>query len=1507
MAKIFISHSSTNNASALAVAEWLREYGWADCFLDITPADGLAPGERWQEALKRAADSCEAVLFLISPAWRDSRWCLAEFLLAKQLGKLIFGALIEPTPLDTLPNEMTTEWQLCDLVSGSERRVFHVGVDPIVSDTDVSFAEAGLRRLRIGLQKSGLNPATFVWPPAHDPERCPYRGLKALEAEDAAVFFGRDPAIVRALDFLRGVRDRKTEQMVVILGASGAGKSSFLRAGLWPRLARDDRNFLPLPVLRPAGAVLSGAHGLAASLESAFRARRQLRSRAECRAALDRSQGLEEVVSELVALEAARLEPDALPPTVLLLIDQGEELFTNEGRTESETFFTMLSRALATIAERPRVALVAIVAMRSDSYERLQSQPQLERVRRAPFDLGPFPRTEYKSVIEGPALRATESGRPLEIDPALTEQLLNDAEGADALPLLAFTLESLVLEHGGGGKLRVADYLALGGVSGVIQRAIETAFVEPGRDPAISVDPAERNARLRHAFIPWLARIDPDTEQRKRRVARWDEIPVEGQPLIQRMVSARLLVRDWRNVENGTEKADVVEVAHEALLRQWPALTTWLDADADALKAAESLQHAATEWLRQDRASAWLVHTGERLDLAEALGRRTDFHRLLTPHTLEYLSACRRNQERAAAEREAQFEKIAAEQARTARAQRFGRWLLACVALLLVGISTWVIAQAREVSRQTSRVLVTAAETALRESSYDRGLRLAVLAAAGDWLSPAVPEAGAQLIRNATNTRTIVARMTHDGPVTATTFSSDGRYLLTASADGTARMWDASTAKELTRMTHDAAVFSARLSPDGQRIVTASADETARVWNATTGQELARLEHDDWVSLATFSPDGSRILTASGDTTARIFDVKTGKELARLFHDNSLSSASFSPDGQRVLTSSIDKTALIWDSATGEEGAKLRHDGPVLWGAFSPDGRQVITASVDKTARVWEVATGQEVVRVRHDAAVFFAAFSPDGSRIVTASADRTARVWDAKSGKEQVRLVHDGTVSAAGFSPDGRRVVTASSDDTERVWSKGERFSPTSKSSDRTARVWDATTGREFARFAHDDAVSSAGFSPDGRQVVTASADTTARIWEIETTARELVRMAHDDRVHSAHFSADGQRIVTASADGSVRVWGSASGQQLGRLPHDADVLSASFGPDERSIVTAVAKAARVWNATTGKEIVRIAVSNGDSLESTRMSPDGRTVATASWRGIAGVWDATTGRELAHLSHDAVVSFVDFSLDGRLMVTASRDRTARIWDPTTGKERVRLPHDFMVFSASFSADGRRLVTSSRETVTRLSRDTLQAETRIWDTDTGKELLRVKHDHLISVATLSRDGRQLLTASDDKTVRLWDAETGKELSRLLHEDAVVSASYSPDGRRIVSASADGTARVWDVATGTEVARLVHDGAVSSAEFIPDGRRVLTASDDGTARVWDVTLTSLRDARLIEFVCAHSLARAGTKLTSLDVKAAPILFRREGEDICHPPSSFTRAWTRLAGLVRRTAQ
>jgi hypothetical protein len=236
VSRIFLSHSSVNNAEAVGLRDWLVEQGWDDVFLDLDPERGIVAGERWERALHEAASRCEAVLFLVSRVWLDSRWCQRELALADKLNKRLFAVLLESFDPTEVPADLSKTWQIVDLAAGRDHLLFRVTLPRTQEECHVHFSEEGLARLRAGLVKAGLDPRFFGWPPLTDPDRAPYRGLRPLEAEDAGIFFGRDAPIIEALDQLRGMRQAAPPRLMVILGASGAGKSSFLRAGLLPWL-----------------------------------------------------------------------------------------------------------------------------------------------------------------------------------------------------------------------------------------------------------------------------------------------------------------------------------------------------------------------------------------------------------------------------------------------------------------------------------------------------------------------------------------------------------------------------------------------------------------------------------------------------------------------------------------------------------------------------------------------------------------------------------------------------------------------------------------------------------------------------------------------------------------------------------------------------------------------------------------------------------------------------------------------------------------------------------------------------------------------------------------------------------------------------------------------------------------------------------------------------------------------------------------------------------------------
>lgn len=282
----------------------------------------------------------------------------------------------------------------------------------------------------------------------------------------------------------------------------------------------------------------------------------------------------------------------------------------------------------------------------------------------------------------------------------------------------------------------------------------------------------------------------------------------------------------------------------------------------------------------------------------------------------------------------------------------------------------------------------------------------------------------------------------------------------------------------------------------------------------------------------------------------------------------------------------------------------------------------------------------RKVVRLNLAGAVNAASFSPDGGRIVTAAGD-AARLWDAATGHELARFPHEAWVFAASFSPDGARIVTASGD--------------------HTARLWDAASGRELARLSHEGMVNAAAFSPDGARIVTASDGKTARLWDA-ASGRELARFSHEDKVYRASFSPDGARIVTASG-GTARLWDAASGRELTRFSHEDAVMAASFSPDGTGIVTASGNTARLWDAASGRELARFR--HEDRVAAAAFSPDGAWIVTASWDSTARLWDAASGRELARLKHEGPVTAASIGPDagaGYLRIVTASIESAYVW-----------------------------------------------------------------------------------------------------------------------------------------------------------------------------------------------------------------------------------------------------
>ena len=407
----------------------------------------------------------------------------------------------------------------------------------------------------------------------------------------------------------------------------------------------------------------------------------------------------------------------------------------------------------------------------------------------------------------------------------------------------------------------------------------------------------------------------------------------------------------------------------------------------------------------------------------------------------------------------------------------------------------------------------------------------------------------------------------------------------------------------------------------------------------------------------------------------------------------------------------------------------------------------------------------------------------------------------------------HNDAIVRAVYSPDGRSIVTASNDT--------------------TARVWNAASGQLLANLqGHNNAVLSAVFSPDGQRIVTASRDHTALVWNAASSRLLANLVGHSARVTQAEFSPDGQRIVTASWDRTARVWNAASGQLLATLQdHTGRINSAVFSRDGQRILTVSGDqiAPQVWNASSGQLLATLQDHTG-IVRSAEFSHDGQRIVTASRDHTARVWSASSGQLLAILQgHTDIVFSAVFSPDGDRIVTASEDKTARVWNAARAQLVATLQgHTDAVVSAVFSRDGQRIVTASRDHTA-----------RVWSASSGQLLAILQgHTDIVSSAVFSPDGQRIVTASWDRTARVWNASTGQLLATLQgHTDYVWSAVFSPDGQRIVTASRDHTASVWNASSGQLLAILQgHTDIVSSAVFSPDGDRIVTASEDRAARV-----------------------------------------------------------------------
>ena len=715
-------------------------------------------------------------------------------------------------------------------------------------------------------------------------------------------------------------------------------------------------------------------------------------------------------------------------------------------------------------------------------------------------------------------------------------------------------------------------------------------------------------------------------------------------------------------------------------------------------------------------------------------------------------------------------------------------------------IMSWHIAAARDEARQQAeenRQRVVRLDLAQGVAHLEKGEYLQAL----PWLGEALRLDAGSTLRETTHRLRLQAVLRQspqleqlwfqDNYVFHATFSPDGSRVAACADDGTARIWDVATGQPVTPplvhsqgvLIHGSVVTASRVrhvafDASGKRAVV-SWNFSARVWDAETGKPIGHeLAHSNYVFGFQFSPDGKLVLTASRDQTARLWDANTGEPVGQpMRHSDGIEWAVFGPDGQQIATAGLEGTVRLWSTASQQPvGSPLAHPKAVRCISFSPDGRRLVSGGDDLVARVWDVETQlPSAAPLQHQGEICAVAFSPDGRRIATASGDHTARVWDAETGQPVIPpLVHGAMVFRVNFSPNGKQLITGSHDG--------------------TARVWDSVSGAPVtAPLPHNHLVSHVSFHPDGGRVLTASHDGVVRLWKLPVDPG-VPPLAFETEGQPLAFTSDGRLVLWAQSNGTARAWDVVLRQPITKTLNEGSVVQhAAFTPDGRQVLTIGSDGTnRLWDLAGSRESVppwKAPVATAPPV----FSPDAMRVVQSVECQMAGIRRVPGGQAVADWKHQTEFRATAFSPDGRWVASGADDGVILLREADSGREVAGgLRHEALIFSMNFSPDSRLLATASQDGVVKLWR---VPEARLYTQP-------MRHPRAVLQLAFSRDGGQLLTASEDKQVRIWNVANGQLAAPpLVHELLISHISFNPDGSRVVTIDESLTPRVWDVATG----------------------------------------------------------------------------------------------------------
>lgn len=1238
-------------------------------------------------------------------------------------------------------------------------RIYQAGRDQHIAERDLHLHyQDGVRRAR------RTAPGTRYG-------ECPYPGLAAFTAEQERWFFGRD---AMTADLLIRLDERLNGGgPLMVVASSGAGKTSLLRAGLLPALARgalpaagsaDWPRVLFTPTAHPMAALASSlAEATGVGPQDLIRA--LATSPQACVAMLRR---LPRAPSGDTSRAVRRM---------LLIIDQLEEVFILCHSARERCDFLDVLTALAQPCPDGTAPIALVVfGLRADFYAPCADYPQLRTaLQNGQIVVGSMTEGDLREAILFPAAAAD-----LQVEPGLVELLLRDlgahaqrttantsagqelpeAYDAGRLPLLAHALRA-TWQQRHGSTLTVDGYQATGGIRHAIATTAESLFT--------TLDAPEQ-AAVRTLFLR-MVMVGDRCEDTRRPASYADLLSAGGQSrttaaVIDTFTRGRLLTR----------QQDTVEISHEALLHAWPRLHRWINTDRAGHITHQNLEQAATEWEHANRDTD-LLYRGTRLETALAWAARAHQDDI-TPTTGAFLAASTRHERRAA------------------RLRRSVIAILAALALIASAAAVIAFQQRGTATAQRGTAVfnqVKAQADRLRDSQSSLAAQLDLTARR---MRPDDPDVRTRLIDDASSplSRPLPGA---DGPFNAMVFSPDGRLLAGGRDDGTLQLWKFSDAAHTELVGH----------------VTSSA------WGPVYG--------------VAFSHHGSLLATANNDGAVRLFDISDPTHPRPLGHTPLPSagpaarSVAFSADDKTMASASIHEWAQLWDisdprrpTARGRAPAS-RQSGIVVAVAFSPNGH-TLAGRADEGLQLWDTRNPAAPVSLGHTTGGITGdngtvlAFSPNGHTVANGSADGTVQMWDVSQVLHPTSLGrsligHLSEVTAVAFSSDGKTLASASTDHTVRLWN-----------------LADPAAVRPQERLAgHITDVRTVAFAPNGSALVTAGTDKTAQLWDLGHNV-----LTRDTHIATKAFSPDSRTLTTANIDGVIRRWNISDSKKP--VPLDSARLSTNpdrvtFSPDSRTVAIIEGNGSRIrlWNITDlhSPKLIGVAPGTSDTkLPFVQMafSPNGRTFAASNQIG-PWLWDITNPSNIK-LAHRQIAGAVEdgvrdlaFSPDGHVLAGLQGDgggvRLWRITDPAHPEQLGRAPvRKGEEFTMAFSPDGNYIATGGEGGAIRLwniAEPSRPAATSTFSAHTGS----------VGTIAFSPDGHTLATGGADSTVRLWNVSDrsrptafGQPLTG--HTGDVSSVAFSPIGSTLLSTGTDGTVRLWDIDINRAVARIC--GATKTA-------------------------------------------------------------------------------------------